>query len=262
MNNLKFPTTKNYTKKDIRKVQERLLEMGDIVFSILDEHKIKYMIAYGTLLGSVRHKGFVPWDDDLDIYIFDEDYDKALEILRKELPKDLIVHDKLTDPIYWPFWSRIRDLKSETVAELWPNDNKYKYTGINFDLYKLEKVKEKDALKIRYKHNIEHQNSLRKSKIITRKESVKNKLKIYPKYIKEIFKSIFSNKNAIGYSFVIRLPFIKEEYVLPLRDYEFEGRKLKGPKDYDKMLSIMYGDYMNIPPYKDRMSHYSKVIFK
>ena len=152
-NNLKFPTNKNYTKNDIKRVQNRLLEMSDTVLGILDNNNIKYIIAYGTLLGSIRHKGFIPWDDDLDIYIFDDDYDKALELLRKKLPKDMIVHDKLNDPIYWPFWSRVRDLKSETIAELWPNDNKYKYTGINFDLYKLEKVKEKDALKKIYKRN-------------------------------------------------------------------------------------------------------------
>lgn len=262
MNNLKFPSNKNYSKQDVKKVQKRLLEMADIVLGILEKNKIKYIIGYGTLLGAIRHKGFIPWDDDFDIYIFDEDYDKALDILRKELPKDLIVHDKLNDPIYWPYWSRVRDLKTETIAELWPNDNKYKYTGINFDLYRLEEVKEKDAKKLIYKHNLKHQDSLKNSKIITNKECLKNKFKIYPKYIKELIKSKFSHKNDLGYSFVIKLPFIKEEDIFPLKEYEFEGRKFKGPKNYDKMLSIVYGDYKSIPPYSKRISHYSKVIFK
>lgn len=261
-NNLKFPTNKNYTKKDIKRVQNRLLEMSDKVLGILDDNNIKYIIAYGTLLGSIRHKGFIPWDDDLDIYIFDEDYDKALEVLRNNLPKDMIVHDKLNDPIYWPYWSRVRDLKSETIAELWPNDNKYKYTGINFDLYKLERVKEKDALKKIYKHNLEHQNSLKKSRIITKKQCIKNKIKIYPKYIKEIIKSKFSHKNDIGYSFVIKLPFIKEKDVLPIKKYEFEGRKLNGPNNSDEMLKIVYGEYNSLPSYNKRNPHYSKVIFK
>lgn len=261
-NNLKFPTTKNYTKKDIKRVQSRLLEMSDIVLGILDNNNIKYIIAYGTLLGAIRHNGFIPWDDDLDIYIFEDDYDRALDVLRKKLPKDMIVHDRLSDPIYWPYWSRVRDLKSETIAELWSNDNKYKYTGINFDLYKLEKVKEKDALKKIYKHNLEHQDSLMKSKIITKKQRNNNKIKIYPKYFREIIKSKLSNKNDIGYSFVIKLPFIKEEYILPIKKYEFEGRKLNGPNNSNEMLKIVYGDYMRIPSYNNRRTHYSKVIFK
>lgn len=262
MSDLKFPTTKEYTKKDIKRVQKRLLEMADIVFDIFDRNNIKYMIGYGTLLGAVRHKEFIPWDDDLDLFVFDENYEKALEVLRKELPSDLIVHDRETDPIYWPYWSRIRDLNSETIAELWPNDNKYKYKGINLDLYKLEPVKEKNAKKLIYKHNLEYQNNIRRSRLISSRKCLVNKMKIYPKYLKEVIKSKFSKKNTEGYCFVLNVPFIKKADVFPLKKYDFEGRKLNGPKNYDRMLKLLYGEYLKIPNYNKRRAHYSKVIFK
>ena len=61
-----------YTQEDVKKVQKRLLEMAVVIRDILEAHQIPYFITYGTLLGAVRHKGFIPWDDDFDLYLFDE----------------------------------------------------------------------------------------------------------------------------------------------------------------------------------------------
>ena len=68
---------------DIKRVQERLLKMAKEIASILEDHDIPYQIAFGTLLGAVRHKGFIPWDDDFDFFLFDDSYEKAMEVLQK-----------------------------------------------------------------------------------------------------------------------------------------------------------------------------------
>ena len=74
----------------LRKAQLRMLEILVQVSSICDKHAIPYWIDYGTLLGAVRHNGFIPWDDDLDISILKKDYTKLSKVLQKELPLNLV----------------------------------------------------------------------------------------------------------------------------------------------------------------------------
>ncbi len=259
---LKFKTTEQYTEKDVKRVQKRLLEMADVILKILDDNNIKYIMSYGTLIGAVRHKGFIPWDDDFDIFIFGDQYEEALKILREQLPEDMIVHDKENDPIYWPYWSRIRDTHSDTYSKLFPNDNKYKYRGINFDLYRLDKVKRKDAEKLKFENYLSYQDRVCKSGLITEKEKKEAKRKLYPKYIKAAFKAMLSNDNEDVYWFISRYEKgLDEKTVFPLKKYEFEGRKFYGPNDPDTMLTIGYGNYMEIPKYENREPHYTWVKF-
>ena len=76
---------------DIKRVQDRLLEIAKRTAAILEKHDIPYQIAFGTLLGAVRHGGFIPWDDDFDFFLFDDSYEKAMEVLAQELPSDLTI---------------------------------------------------------------------------------------------------------------------------------------------------------------------------
>lgn len=108
-NIIEFPEKKGYSKEKLKKVQKRLLEMTKIATEILENNGIHYFIGFGSLLGAVRHKGFIPWDDDFDLFLFDEEYDMALEVLRRELPEDIVVHDQVSDRSYYAAWSKLRD---------------------------------------------------------------------------------------------------------------------------------------------------------
>ena len=74
---------------NLRQVQQRLIEMADAVTAILDRRGIRYLMAYGSLLGAVRHQGFIPWDDDIDIAMSVEDEHRFEEVAPKELPPHL-----------------------------------------------------------------------------------------------------------------------------------------------------------------------------
>lgn len=89
-----FPTTEEYPKSTIQKVQMELLNMVTIVSKILENNGIPYFIAFGTLIGAVKFEGFLPWDDDVDLFLFDETYDAAINVLESQLPKHLIVHSE------------------------------------------------------------------------------------------------------------------------------------------------------------------------
>ena len=260
---LDFPTTKEYTKKDVEKVQKRLLEMAIVITDILDKNKIKYFLTSGTLIGAVRHQGFIPWDDDFDIFLFGDEYEKALQVLRKNLPKDMIVHDKKTDPIFWPYWARVRDLNTETTAKLFPKDKHFKYQGLSLDLFRLDLIPKKDVGKTKFKEILNYQNRLYDSGLISKKEKFQTKFKFLPKYLKASFQSILSNDQTLTYwSMTDYKNGVDGKYIFPLKKYRFEGIDFWGPNDADKMLTIRYGDYMKLPAYDNRAQHYSSVHFK
>ena len=131
-----------YTLKEVKKVQERLLNMAKRIKGILEDANIPYFITYGTLLGAVRHKGFIPWDDDFDIYLFDDSYDQAMDILKEKLPDDMFLETPESEPLYFHGWAHVKDLNSITTCDLFPQDNLYAHKGISIDLYRTKLIPE------------------------------------------------------------------------------------------------------------------------
>ena len=125
---------------DIKRVQKRLLEMGKNIASILESNDIPYIITFGTLLGAVRHGGFIPWDDDFDFFLFDDTYDKAIELLRKNLPNDMFLENEKSELKYFHGWAHVKDMNSEVYCEQFPQDNLYNHHGLSVDLYKCKRI--------------------------------------------------------------------------------------------------------------------------
>ena len=120
----------------LRKAQIREVEILIEVDKICRKHDIKYWIDFGTLLGAVRHKGFIPWDDDLDICMLSKDYKKFLEIASDELPEWLFIQNKSTDPSYRRSICKVRDLNSFFVEQYDDFSAPYK-KGIFIDIFEM-----------------------------------------------------------------------------------------------------------------------------
>ena len=247
---------------DIKRVQNRLLEMAKATAAILENNNIPYQIAFGTLLGAVRHGGFIPWDDDFDFLLFDDSYDKATEALARELPQSMFLENEKTEPKYFHGWAHVKDLESECDCSLFPQDNIYKNHGLSVDLYKLTKIKEKDFATYRLEEAIAYIDRRKKLGFITEEDYEKRK-ELFLREFKEReankAQPSSSDKEIFAYPFTYGKQEIDE--VLPLRKYKFEDTEFLGPNNYHPLLVSEYGDYMQLPPEEDRKPHFHSVKF-
>lgn len=132
--------------KDIREEKETLqdqvhsvvLRILKIVKQICEKHEISYWLEYGTLLGSIRHQGFIPWDYEADIGMLRTDYDRFLKIIQKEIPEDLFFQTKNSDPFYISdciIESKIRDRYSDYIEDYKKYGKLMWHNGIQVDVF-------------------------------------------------------------------------------------------------------------------------------
>ncbi|GAB1431782.1 LicD family protein [Spirochaetota bacterium] len=245
----------------VKETQEVLLYLFKEVKTILEANNIPYYPIYGTLLGTVRHQGFIPWDDDLDICVDKKYYKKAITLLKEKLPDTILVHNKETDPIYWLPFTKIRYKSSKTTCLEWLEDNSFIHTGISMDIYrcwKEEKWSPSLAKKIAVKETLGRiDNPVNKHSFVGR---FLRKIKYTCLYFFYLFLHLLSEKKAMYCLDPVSMskPLYPEdmEAAIPA---SFEGMTVTIPKGYDRILSDEYGNYMTLPPEDRRQQLYSKV---
>lgn len=249
---------------DLRKMQLRMLEMLTFIDSICEKHNINYWLAYGTLLGAVRHNGFIPWDDDLDIELLKDDYDKLINILKKDLTDNYYLQIHSTDRNYVFPIAKLRDGKSH-ISENRNADQNYKYRGIYIDIFYIDKG---NTFLARATPIIQ--------KLIADLNFIKNdRMKIIPLirhllfvlFHRVIFPFLRFLTNIFGLNTLIP-PYgtgftVKRNLgdIFPLKKIRFEGKYFNAPQNTDDYLKELYGDYMKIPPEEKRYTHTLKIKF-
>lgn len=272
---IEFYVTPTYTVEDLERVQARSIEMFQHISAILDRHGIAYTLGYGSLLGQVRHAGYIPWDDDIDLFIFDEDYARAILHLRNELPDDLLLHDKRNDPIYWVTWVKVRDLRSDTVESMWKIDQKLRFHGVAIDLLRVSTTtatvgKQRHSPVIKQLRAREK----RQTKLHESRKGVRRMLS-FPRLaaarlVLEALIAYHRLRRKLGnQALLVAAPGTIIERTFAHRDMFpirkrgplFEGMTVPTPNNPEGILRSMYGDFESLPPLEDRVPHFESVRF-
>ena len=243
----------------LRKAQMRMLEILKVFDAICQKHGIEYTLDGGSLLGAVRHGGFIPWDDDLDVNVMREDFIKLRKILPKELPDNLVYQDYTTEPYFPTPLAKIRDKHSYIYEE--PCTDRFKEKGLFIDIIPIEEVpnlKWKAQLDYWYGHclrGIHHYVDTKDTILSWMVLPFSWTLTMLTRLINRFCKI---DQLAHVYGWYAYGGFLKKDYY-PIKRMSFEGVQVCVPNNPDAVLTALFGDYMQIPPEEKRRVHSSKI---
>lgn len=258
-------------------VQKLEFDILKYIKKICEEHSIRYYLAYGSLIGAVRHKGFIPWDDDIDIMMPRSDYQRLLEVVQKnEHPYYKLISVDTDNRFQVPL-PKIIDTRTNLIQDydlIEPVP-----LGVYVDIFLIDGAGDdyENAL-LRYNRALRNYQTWKKSRQkmfppnVSRIKSILRRIKNLPfiilgssYFMKELTKE--NSKFTFDSSYYVATfetgTSIAEKNVFNYSDFaegnylEFNGEFFQVPKNYDKLLKLEYGNYMELPPVEQQVSHHA-----
>jgi lipopolysaccharide cholinephosphotransferase len=255
----------------LRKLQLVELEILEQIDAICTKYNISYFLDSGTALGAIRHGGFIPWDDDVDIGMLRDDYERFIRVAEKELAPQYCIQTRETEPNFGKYSAKVR--KRGTVFPE-KGSEKLAERGIFVDIYPFDYTDNSIRKANRHINNArkillllrfiqtDERRTLFVKRVMHRLASLILPEKIlenyYLKYCTKYSKTPTSNLTCFSYRMARDNNFIfafKE--MVPSRRIQFEGKNFLIMNNSDYYLSIMYHDYMTLPPQEKRICHVS-----
>ncbi|PWH87000.1 LicD family protein [Brumimicrobium oceani] len=249
--------------KYLRETQMALLEMAKDVDQLCRKHNIPYWISTGTVLGAVRNKGFIEWDDDLDLCFLIDDYHRMLKVLREELvpnhPHFILYNENRPFPHYSEYLADTRIVRDNlypvkidlikvkslpNTPEALQKDRDYlNLLAFMFDKKKELLVKDRDMI----------QKYLYEGSFLFKRERF---MKDYIEYVDSLNKVEKDHVFVTTYNDMIATKEVKHmhyDHLFPVKEIDFETYPFFGPNDLEVYLTNLYGkDYINPPPVNQR----------
>lgn len=249
---------------ELQYLQKVILSIAKDIDKFCRENNIEYYLLGGSCIGAIRHKGFIPWDDDLDIIMTSENYNRFLELAKKNLNPDKYIIQKGVED--WPLdFSKVR-LKGTVLHEKEDGYSKESMRGIYVDIFRMDNISNNNFIAglhyILYKYYLCYQlsqrtyNSASIKKKIMMTLSYPLRLPVLRNILKESLRKLSPNESE-------RLAFLcgRTRYKTAVTDrsiygkpryVSFEDTSLPVPEHYDEYLTQMFGDYMKLPPEDQR----------
>ncbi len=249
----------NIEPNDLRKAQGIMLDMLVEFDKICQKFDLTYWLDSGTLLGAVRHKGFIPWDDDIDISMPIEDYEKFQKIAQNVLSDDIFFQTKESDPAFKFDYIKLRSNRA-SIVEFHEKDREIEYhQGLFIDIFPMLTIPNSD-----FYHELYHKtfSLIRATSSVSLHTPNGNE---HPQFRKKLVDSIDTlhqgwedKKLKVIYSG--KMPDVASwfdlEEIFPLKKIRFEHLDFYAPKNPHHYLSENYAfDYMQIPPENKRTIH-------
>ena len=258
--------------------QLSLTEIQQIELNILqkfkafcDSNDITYYLSNGSLLGAVKYKGFIPWDDDIDVLVPREDYDRLVRIFKDDERFCLFSYER-NHKFRFPF-AKLCDMSTLKIEQ---NTDNGIALGLDIDIFPLDNwaddiydAKSESAKILRLIHQLDFVKLKKADCINSAKRFVKSIVMfIYKRigssfFVKRIIKQSRNNiMNKSSYCGCKSWPIYGEHEIIPSELFEgttvveFEGEKFTAPIGYDKYLRSLYGDYEHDPPESEQKTHH------
>lgn len=266
----------NLPAEDFRKMQLLQLDMIKELDRVCRKHNIRYVLTCGSLLGAIRHKGYIPWDDDADIGMLRREYEKFRKVAHELNPEICYFQDHKNDPEYLWEYGKLRRVGTSYVRA--GQEHLKGKTGVFIDIFPMDdvprtiigqilqdfycfclrkilwsrvgKLNEKGFLKIWYNiiSHIPVEWVYRRVDKMTAKSRNKS-----PNRVRIL---LFTSFGKLNYKHRLKDRYsMPKKWFVERKEYEFEGCKFYGTKDYDGFLKYMYNDYMSLPPEDKREPH-------
>ena len=244
----------------LRLLQDRALAILLDIDKFCEKHNIQYWIASGTLLGAVRHGGFIPWDDDLDIEMTEEEYLKFEAAVQKygfESKLNLVLQTHKTDPMYFVMHAKVRN-EDWPIKDIFGMDNGFKYKGVFIDIFHLRRSSYALNKFFSYSGKVFDKLCLLPTMCGLRTVVLKS----YNFFINKIFISSIAkiaDKCCTNYYEWMGSRWKpsprKPNELFPLKKIQFEGHLFWAPANPDAYLTHMYGNYNELPNLDKLVKH-------
>lgn len=253
---------------ELRAAQMRLLKMLIEFDRICKKHDIEYFLSGGSCLGAVRHGGFIPWDDDLDVDVMYKDYPKLNQVLVEELPDTYFLQTPKSEKGYYHIFSRIVDLNSTMhYPEKYKARQHLSNHGLFLDIFPLQgginlKVKreidKRFVTLFRFSRGI---GGTALKRLFSRAVWPISKLFVdFMNFVSSTVLIHFSDKENMTHIYGTNIvPKIRYSNVFPTKPIQFEGVWFRGPAKPHDYLTDLYGDYMKVPSPEKRVTHSVKI---
>ncbi len=257
--------SKRYDDETLKHLQKVQLMMLKDFIKICEDNDINYSVIGGTLLGAIRHQGFIPWDDDIDLIMFRKEFERLNDIMMKNPNDKYGFINVLNEETYHYTWGRFT-LKNTVLAEEWVDQVDYT-PNIFIDIFIMDNIPDNKIKRFIHKWRCFALNQMSNYSIIKFQNESKIKeiiqqcayyflkiLPISPMTIKKRCVKTYRKYENIECDEVCDFPSLanmpiydKKDFLYP-KKVMFEDIEVNVPNDYDKILTRLYGDYMKLPP--------------